>query len=214
MNKLDFRSTVAVLLPLLMLLILLLADSVSDEHVNALRIEYDRMALQDLFDAGSYDNDLLLDSFLLLATEPQPDLINKDLLGLRRDRRAYIARNGAEVVAIAVPATAEDGFNGYVDLLISVDMTGRIKAARVIRDIDTDQDYGHVDVIDSQWMKAFTGNSMRDIQRISWQKISADNEYDQFVGASITPKAVADRIYNALIFFQSNRIALMSGDNS
>jgi hypothetical protein len=35
----------------------------------------------------------------------------------------------------------------------------------------------------------------------SWQTIFADNEYDLFVGASITPKTVSDRIYDALVFF-------------
>ena len=72
--------------------------------------------------------------------------------------------------------------------------------------------YGVIDVIESSWMQGFTGISMRDVRRVSWQKITPENEYDQFVGASITPKAVADRIYNVLVFFQSNRIALMAGD--
>lgn len=141
-------------------------------------------------------------------------MINIHLLGLQRDRFAYLARREGEVVAIAVPATAtaEDGFNGSIDLSIAVDMFGRISAARVIEDIETHSLYGIVDVIESSWMKQFTGNAMRDIRRISWQTIKAENEYDQFVGASITPKAVADRIYNEMIFFQSNRIALMAGD--
>ena len=58
-------------------------------------------------------------------------------------------------------------------------------------------------------MTEFSGSSMRDIMRISWSKIGSENEYDQFVGASITPKTVSNRIYDALVFFQSNRIALM-----
>lgn len=115
-------------------------------------------------------------------------------------------------MAIAIPATAEDGFNGTIDLLVVIDMFGRISAARVIEDIDLHSLYGVIDVIESTWMQHLAGNAMRDIRRISWQRIEADNEYDQFVGASITPKAVADRIYNAMVFFQSNRIALMAGE--
>ena len=52
---------------------------------------------------------------------------------------------------------------------------------------------------------------MRDILRLSWQPITAENEYDQFVGASITPKSVANQIYDALVFYQSNRIELIRG---
>lgn len=116
------------------------------------------------------------------------------------------------MIAIAVPATADDGFNGTIDLLVAIDMFGRISAARVIEDINTRSLYGVVDVIDSAWMKLFSGKAMRDIRGMTWQPIRAENEYDQFVGASITPKAVADRIYNAMVFFQSNRIALMAGE--
>ncbi len=66
-------------------------------------------------------------------------------------------------MAVAVPASAEDGFNGTIDLLITVDMFGRISAARVIEDIDSRKLFGVMDVIDSKWMNGFAGNSMRDI---------------------------------------------------
>ena len=178
------------------------------------RLEFDRRNLHQFFADLGYDNAVVLDNFPIAVAEADDGLINRDLLGLRRDRLAYLARRNGEVVAVAVPATAQDGFNGFVDLLVAVDMTGRISAARVIRDQDGPDRFGVVDVIESRWMREFTGNTLRDIRRISWQKITADQEYDQFVGASITPKAVADRIYNALIFFQSNRITLIQGGRS
>ncbi len=192
-------------------LILWTVNLLSQDKLEQSRLEFDRQNLYQFFAEESYDNDLVLDTYYLSAQEEQENLINKHLLGLQRDRLAYLAKSGGEVVAIAVPATADDGFNGTVDLLIAVDMVGRISAARVIQDIDSDELYGIVDVIESQWMKEFTGNTMRDTERIALQTISPKNEYDQFVGASVTPKTVADRIYNALVFFQSNRIELMTG---
>ena len=83
--------------------------------------------------------------------------------------------------------------------------------ARVIEDINSNQFYGAINVVESKWMNEFAGNSMRDILRLSWQPITAENEYDQFVGASITPKSVANQVYDALVFYQSNRIELMRG---
>ena len=174
--------------------------------------QFDRVNLRDFFALGSFDNDLVLDTYLIPANGLHEHLVNIHLLGLHRDRFAYLAKKQGEVVAVVVPATAEDGFNGTIELLIAVDMFGRISAARVIEDMDTHSLYGVIDVIESSWMQGFTGISMRDVRRVSWQKITPENEYDQFVGASITPKAVADRIYNVLVFFQSNRIALMAGD--
>lgn len=185
-------------------------QSFTEHWASEVLQSYDRQNLQQFFTSLSNPENLIVESIPIRVGAPST-FINTNLLGLRRDRLGYVVRSGAEVVAIVVPATAEDGFNGYVDLLVAVDMTGYILAARVIRDLQTEQLHGTVDVIDSQWMKEFDGNAMRDIRQISWQTIEPDNEYDQFVGASVTPKSVSDRIYEALVFVQSNRIALMQG---
>lgn len=205
-RRLPLIAAVLAVLGALLLLNFFLADDVRLSRQN-----FDRQNLYQFFEAGSFDNDLLLDTFLLPADQQHEELVSMQLLNLHRDRLAYLAKREGEVVAIAVPATADDGFNGTVDLLVAVDMFGRISAARVVEDIDSDELYGVVDVIESQWMKEFAGSSMRDILRISWKSISAENEYDRFVGASVTPKTVSDRIYDALVFVQSNRIALIAG---
>jgi electron transport complex protein RnfG len=189
----------------------LLANSLSQQR-SQVRLLFDRQNLHQMLLNVDYNNDLLQDTVLISATNTQNKFVSQELLGLKQDRLAYIARQGDEVVAIIVPATAEDGFNGHVDLLIAVNMLGRIVAARVIRDLPSNELVGIVDIIESKWMKEFDGNSMRDILRISWQKIEADQEYDQFVGASVTPRTVSDRIYDALVFVQSNRIRLMGAE--
>ncbi|PCH59592.1 MAG: hypothetical protein COC19_06885 [SAR86 cluster bacterium] len=187
-------------------------NALTQQAGQGAKLDYDRVNLQELFQSESYDNDVIFDTFYLSATQDDPRFRDQHLLGLRRDRLAYIAKAGSEVVAIAVPATADDGFNGTVDLLVAVNMVGRITAARVLKDQVGDELYGVVEIIESQWMLSFSGNSLKDIQRLSWQTITAKNEYDQFVGASLTPRSVADRIYDSVVFIQSNRIALMAGD--
>ncbi|MBL4581602.1 MAG: hypothetical protein JKY29_07270 [Gammaproteobacteria bacterium] len=205
-NNLTQLAVLAIFLVLLVVLKLVASDGLLEA-----RKEFDRRNLYQFFEAVSFDNDLVLDTYLLSASAGIEKLSNLHLLNLDRDRLAYIARKDGQAVAVAVPAIADDGFNGKIDLLIAVDMFGRISAARVIEDINSDQIYGVVDVINSKWMREFTGNSMRDILRLSWQTITPENEYDQFVGASITPKSVANQIYDALVFYQSNRIELMRG---
>ncbi len=196
-------------LTLTMFALIYLLDLLTNEQTKASKQAYDRINLQRLFTNQVFDNDILLDSYLIPARQGDSELVNLELLGLTRDRLAYRARRDGEIFAIIIPASADDGFNGAVDLLIAIDMFGRIAAARVIEDINSDEFFGQLEVIHSQWMTEFSGSSMRDIMRISWSKIGSENEYDQFVGASITPKTVSNRIYDALVFFQSNRIALM-----
>ena len=132
-----------------------------------------------------------------------------ELLGLDRARIAYPVVTEGEVTAISIPASVDDGFNGRVDLLITIGMFGRILQASVIEDLHGQQGPGMLDVIESSWMGEFSGSGMRDIQKIAWQTADTEGEYDQFVGASITPRAVANRVYDVLVFFQSNRILLL-----
>jgi len=201
------------MLVLLALVILAGAGSsafLADDMLKA-RQEFDRQALFRILAPGSFTNDLITDSFVLTDKSGAAQLINLELLGLRRDRLAYVARNGKEVVAIILPLIIDDGFNGTLDLLLGIDIMGRIEAARVLAPARTDNLYGEVDIVDSHWMADFSGSGMRELRRPTWKTIKHDDGFDQFVGASITPKAVASGTYDALVFFQSNRVVLMQG---
>jgi RnfABCDGE-type electron transport complex G subunit len=179
-------------------------------QIESNKKQLDLAALSTLIDPSEYDNNLLDDVIELSPRHSSADFVKLELLGLQRERLAYIATLEDEVVYVIVPATAEDGFNGLVDLLVAMDMFGRIKAVRVVRTENAESLYGGLSIIPSQWITLFANNTFRDIQRLSSTKIPADKEYDLFVGASVTPKTVSAKIYDTLIFFQSNRIAFIN----
>jgi hypothetical protein len=58
-------------------------------------------------------------------------------------------------------------------------------------------------------MKLFKGNTFRDIQRSSWQTISADNGYGLLLGHLSTLKLLRHKIYDVLLFFQSKQTAFL-----
>ena len=47
-----------------------------------------------------------------------------------------------------IPAAAQDGFNGEVDLLVVIDMFGRIQGARVLQDMPSSGLYGMLRIIE------------------------------------------------------------------
>lgn len=195
----------------LSILILIAAFAWSTQAlIESNKKQLDLAALSTIIASSDYDNNLLDDVILLSPQSNGSDFVKLELLGLQRERLAYIATLAGEVVYVIVPATAEDGFNGTVDLLVAMDMFGRIKSVRVVRTVGAESLYGGLSIIPSQWITLFANNTFRDIQRLSWTKITADKEYDLFVGASVTPKTVSAKIYDTLIFFQSNRIAFIS----
>lgn len=182
--------------------------------LQAAKHEYDRKNLIAMLGDDLIDNDPVADALLIRAETGTQNLVSPQWLGLRRDRLAYIGKQGDEVVLIALPFTVDDGFNGILDLLVAFDMRGEIVAARVVAEPLHSELTGALTFLESRWMRNFSGMGSRDLRRPSWQGIAADDGVDQFVGASITPKAVAAGMYDALLFFQSNRMILIQGDPS
>jgi len=183
-----------------------LAPAIKDQQK-----EYDSAVLQNLL-----PDYVISENFapkLLVISPAAEGFRNTDLLGLRHSRLAYrVEAEGMPAVSV-LAATTEDGFNGSIDLLVAVNDFGRIQAVLVVKDIKTSvasQRSGQLQGIESQWIKRFATKTMREVRQLSWQEIPPQREYDQFVGASITPNLVAGRIYDSLVFFQSNRIALSS----
>ena len=66
-----------------------------------------------------------------------------------------------------LPAIIEDGFNGYVDLLVAIDMHGEIAAAIFIKEIDGHELFRVAEVIESQKVEEFSHITIRGIQRIN-----------------------------------------------
>ncbi|MDP3518976.1 MAG: FMN-binding protein [Pseudohongiella sp.] len=182
--------------------------------LQAAKHEYDRKNLIAMLGDDLIDNDPVADALLIRAEAGTQNLVSPEWLGLRRDRLAYIGKQDDEVVMIALPFTVDDGFNGIIDLLVAFDMRGEIVAARVVAEPLHSELTGALTFLESRWMRNFSGMGSRDLRRPSWQGIAADDGVDQFVGASITPKAVAAGMYDALLFFQSNRMMLIQGDPS
>ena len=171
---------------------------------------YDRSSLLRMMSENPPGNDMLLDNVLLPAAVEDSKWVGLDLLNLQRDRLAYRATRGGKTVAIAVPAAADDVLTAQ-SICLSQLIYSRIEFAVVLEDVLSNDPYGQLEVIQLQWRSNFTRQSMRDILRLSWSKIESRGEYDQFVDASVTPKSVSNKIYDAPVFIPSNRIALMGG---
>ena len=86
----DKLPQLAILTAILSLLLLL--NNVTDDSLLAARQEFDRRNLYQFFEEGSFDNDLVLDSYLLTADNESEKLENLHLLNLDRDRLAYSAK--------------------------------------------------------------------------------------------------------------------------
>lgn len=138
--------------------------------------------LLEIFPSNTHDNDLVEDTFEIVADIP--------LLALRETRRGYRVRQGGEVVGVILPATARDGYSGDIKALVGVRKDGSVAGVRVVAHKETPGLGDKVDLRKSDWILKFTDRSLRDPQPGGWTVRKEGGDFDQFTGATVTPRAV------------------------
>ena len=159
-------------------------------------------ALLEIVTRQQHDNEMLEASFLVDDTEQ---------LGLREAKKAYVARQDGKAVAVILPATAREGYTGDIDMIVGVFSDGSLAGVRVIAHKETPGLGDKVDINKSPWVTSFAGKSLRDPKPELWKVKKDRGVFDQFTGATITPRAVVKTVRQTLEYFEANQIDLLKG---
>lgn len=89
-------------------------------------------------------------------------------------------------------------------------MDGTLAGVRVIAHRETPGLGDAIDEERSDWIYDFKDKSLQNPSTDRWRVKRDSGAFDQFTGATITPRAVVKAIHNTLIYFQSNRDAIFS----
>lgn len=139
------------------------------------------LALSVVLPLARYDNDPLDDHISLAAP---------GWLGSGQPLQVWRARRNGEPAMLAVEAVAPDGYSGDIQLLISVDVDGHVGAVRVTRHRETPGLGDAIEIERSGWIARFDGLGLDDPPRERWAVRKDGGAFDQFAGATITPRAV------------------------
>jgi electron transport complex protein RnfG len=118
---------------------------------------------------------------------------------------AYRARYLGEPQAVVLRFNAVNGYNGNIGLLAGINPDGSLRGVRVVSHKETP---GLGDAIESEksdWIQAFPGKSLGQPEPEKWTVRRDGGAFDQFTGATITPRAVVEAVRLALEFFRENR---------
>jgi electron transport complex protein RnfG len=141
------------------------------------------------------DNDIASDT---LEIPPSP------LLGTDSATLAWRARRDGEPVAVVFNSVAPNGYNGRIHLLVGVYVDGSLAGVRVIKHTETPGLGDAVEVRKSPWIRSFEGKSLDNPTADGWAVKRDGGEFDQFTGATITPRAVVKAVHNTLLYYQQN----------
>ena len=159
-------------------------------------------ALLQIVPRERHDNSMLDETIMVGPATPG--------LGLREEKRIYIARQGDRVIAAIIPATAPDGYTGEIDLVVGVNSDGTIAGVRALSHKETPGLGDKVDRKKSDWVLGFNGRSLQDPTLPGWAVKKDKGVFDQFTGATITPRAVVAATLRVLQYAEVNRATLFS----
>lgn len=146
-------------------------------------------------------------------------LLTNPALGTDKAMPAYIATLNGEPTAIAIESIAPDGYNGEIKIITGIDNTGTVLATRVLSHQETPGLGDKIDLRVSDWISSFSGKQLNESNYDRWKVRKDGGDFDQFTGATITPRAVVKAVRNTVEFVNANRQQLLTqplncGENS
>jgi len=133
-----------------------------------------------------------------------------DSLGHSVQQFAYQALKAGKVNGVILPVRTPEGYSGDIDLLVGVNRDGSVGGVRVITHRETPGLGDNIELAKSDWILSFNGRSRAGSEDPSWAVRKDGGEFDQFTGATITPRAIVDATAAALEYFEANRALLLT----
>ncbi len=114
-----------------------------------------------------------------------------------------IITNGKQS-AVLIELTTNNGYNGIIRLLVAVRADSVVLGSRVLKHHETPGLGDKIESNRSDWIDSFVNKSLNNVQSNGWQVKRDGGEFDQFTGATITPRAVVTAVHLALLYVRDH----------
>ncbi|WP_343222113.1 electron transport complex subunit RsxG [Methylomonas paludis] len=199
--KLEFQTGVLAGFALLAAILLGLAD-LATRGVIELRLQEDLQAnLEQVVPPSLHDNNLLTDSVLINSADAK--------LGTEQTE-VYLAKKQGEISAVCFKFVAPDGYAGPISLVMGIAKNGEILGVRVISHVETPGLGDKIEISKSKWILSFNGKSLDNLTLEQWSVKKDGGVFDQFSGATITPRKVVQAIKRGLDFYQQHQAEILA----
>jgi electron transport complex protein RnfG len=170
----------------------------TDERIAANERAAMLSKVQAIVPADRMDNDPLTDRIQV----SDPDLLGDESTDV------YRVRSGDQPVAVILNTIVPDGYAGPIKLLVAVLHDGSLGGVRVLSHHETPGLGDRIDEAKSDWIYGFAGKSLGKPPLDRWKVKRDGGDFDQFTGATITPRSIVKAVKNTLLFVQGQGEAL------
>ena len=157
-------------------------------------------ALHEILPKSEHNNDLLNDAFWVDSKD----------LGLKKPHEGFIAKQGDQPVAVFFPVKALEGYTGPISLVIGVKANGELAGIRVLQHQETPGLGDQIELKKSDWVLSFNGLSLTNPEEKAWNVKKDGGQFDQFTGATITPRAIVKAVHKALKLYDQNKDIILN----
>ena len=124
----------------------------------------------------------------------------------KENLQVFLAKDKkGDVIAYAWEQVAPDGYSGSIRILMGVRVSGEVVAIRVTDHRET-PGLGDWITKDTQWLNSFVNKTLVNAQ---WLVKKDGGDFDQFTGATITPRAVVKAVHQGLLFYKNSQADLL-----
>lgn len=152
-----------------------------------------KMLFDEVIPSDLYDNNMQNECYN----------VTDESLGTTAPQRLYLARKAGQPVAAVVETTAPDGYSGAIRLLVAADFNGKVYGTRVLEQHETPGLGDKIEVRISDWIKSFTDQVVKSADDNRWAVKKDGGTFDQFTGATITPRAVVRSVKRTTLFIEA-----------
>ena len=175
---------------------LLSFGNLATKDAIVLRLEEDlKASISQVVAADLFDNDLLA------STTTATDEAGNSVL-------VYQATKNGQVAAV-IFEVSENGYSGVIRSLMAVSPDGTILGVRIISHSETPGLGDKIEIAKDKWVLGFGGLSLKNPAPGDWRVKKDGGYFDQFTGATITPRAVVRSIRAGLQLFELRKQELL-----
>lgn len=106
------------------------------------------------------------------------------------------------------------GYGGKITGIMAVKPSGEILGVRILSHSETPGLGDRIELKKDDWILGFNGRSLGDPPKSEWAVKKDGGYFDQFSGATITPRAVVKAVKSGLEFYGDRRAELSKPDES
>lgn len=187
-ESIAYQGAVLGLIAALATLVLLLVYDFTAENINLRNREDQLVGLSQVLPSEYYQNDLL-------AAQYQWQFNDKTY-------QVFIGKDeNNQVLSYALQFNAQ-GFAGPIKILMGLDANFEILGVRVLEHKETPGLGDKIEIARDNWITSFNGLSLDNSPPKQWAVKKDGGIIDQFTGATITPRAIVNEIYQSLVLMQ------------